>query len=928
MSLHLKLFGGLSLVDAETGAVRVTRRHRLATLAILASTDRPVPRERLLALLWPDSSDESGRHSLGQVLYGLRQDLDLTDAVGGASDLTLQRTSIGCDLWIFRAALAEGDRARALEVYTGPFLDGIHLPGADPFDRWIDEERTSLARQARDAMEALATEADVRRDHADALRWWRQLAAADPISSRVALSFMRALVASGDRAAALQHARVHAAVVRAELDVDADPAVLALAEDLKNAPPVVAPPTVERTADAPVHFSASPDVGPIHRRETPLGLSPAIQAPSRRTPRTWMVAAAVLVTASLAIASRFLPRRDAPQRDATGIPVAAVLPFDVRGDTARAFLGEALSALLSTRLDAPGVLRTLESNTVLNAVGGSPGNRGDVADARVVALGAGVLVRGTVVALGDHLEIDAELHAGDGSDTRVLRASVSGSADSLFALADRLGAELLVKREGRVLGSSLMGGTVSVPALKAFLSGERSLRAWQLNDATAAYREALRIDSSYAMAWYRLGFVQGWTKEGDGGAVARRMTERFASQLPPRHAMLVAALLARQHRDYAAAERGFMLLVQRYPDDADPWAELGEFRMHVGPLLGRPTSDAEAPLAHALVLDSARHPEVRYHLTQLALERGDTMRARVLVAPLLPGNDRTDRTVRLLQLMTSLNATAASELPRLVSMLHDLPARDAGQLLRFCIFSVGSTPIARALVDSLAASADRREYRVVGLAVAQEMAVARRRWNEVVSAGAALAALDSVAAAEGWSEVASSLDAQIPAAEYRRAGDVLERAASHDTSSLGWSRRLSGVKLAARAGDDAAYARRLSELTRRVRPPEEFSKEVHVMRALRADAVHDTLGVVRELDAIGPAIDSPLGRVLRARSLERLGQREAASNWYLSSPWGPDAVVLTRDALQHAGAIAAARGNSAGAEQLNRRAAHFGGDSR
>src|SRR4051812_42649424 len=82
MSLYLKLFGGLSLVDGETGTVRVTRRHRLAALAVLASADGPVPRERLLALLWPDSSDEGGRHSLGQVLYGLRQDVGLVELVG------------------------------------------------------------------------------------------------------------------------------------------------------------------------------------------------------------------------------------------------------------------------------------------------------------------------------------------------------------------------------------------------------------------------------------------------------------------------------------------------------------------------------------------------------------------------------------------------------------------------------------------------------------------------------------------------------------------------------------------------------------------------------------------------------------------------------------------------------------------------------
>ncbi|MEP6621719.1 MAG: BTAD domain-containing putative transcriptional regulator [bacterium] len=920
MSLHLKLFGGLSLVDGDTGTVRVTRRHRLAALAILASTDRPVPRERLLALLWPDSSDEGGRHSLGQVLYGLRQDVGLAEVVAGASDLTLQRASFTCDLWTFRKAIADRDYRSALEVYDGPFLDGIHLPGADPFDRWCEEERAVLARQARDAMEALALAADAANDVGEAIRWWRQLAAADPISSRVALSLMRALVMSGDRAAAVQHARVHAAVVRAELDVDADPLLLAYAEELKNAP--VAPaggtslPPIS-TSSATASSSAS---GP--RTSAP---SPA-RVGSRRISRKWMAAVTILIVAALAVAVRFPTHRELVRPAATGIPVAAVIPFDVRGDSSRAFLGEALSALLSTRLDAPGVLRTLESNAVLNAVGGRPGGRGDDADARVTALGASVLVHGTVVVFGDHLEIHAELTTSDGSGARVLRATVSGTADSLFALADQLGAALLVAREGRVLGRSLSGGTVSMPALKAFLSGERALRAWQLNEAIASYREAVQIDSSYAMAWYRLSFALAWTKEGDGGAAARAMTSRLASQLPPRQALLVSALEARAAGDYANAERGLVTLVQRYSDDADPWAELGEFRMHVGPFRGQPTTDAEAPLARALVLDSVGHPEVRYHLAQLALERGDIARARALVAPLLASADRSDRTVGLLRLAMALSGGLPADTATLVRLLREMAPRDAATIARIAVFSVGVTPLARAVVESLSVTPDSRDHQRVGLALAQEMAVARERWSDVVTIGASLAAMDSVAAADAWSTVASSLDAVIPAAEWRRAGDVLERASVRDTSPLGLRRRLSALKLAARGGDESGYARRLSGLVHRGRAPGWFAAELNVVQALHADAAGDTMGVQRALDAVGAAIESPTGRLLRARSLERSGQLEAASRWYLSAPWGADGVVLTRPALQHASAIAAARGKRADAAQLAARAAHFGGE--
>ncbi|MGH3076133.1 MAG: serine/threonine-protein kinase, partial [Gaiellales bacterium] len=54
---------------------------------------------------------------------------------------------------------------------------------------------------------------------------WRRLAASEPVSTHAALGLIEALVASGDRVAALQFAGVHTALVRQHLDTDPDPAV-------------------------------------------------------------------------------------------------------------------------------------------------------------------------------------------------------------------------------------------------------------------------------------------------------------------------------------------------------------------------------------------------------------------------------------------------------------------------------------------------------------------------------------------------------------------------------------------------------------------------------------------------------------------------------------------------------------------------------
>ncbi|MEO8624494.1 MAG: hypothetical protein ABI625_25660, partial [bacterium] len=611
--------------------------------------------------------------------------------------------------------------------------------------------------------------------------------------------------------------------------------------------------------------------------------------------------------------------------NAPGMPVAAVLPFDVRGDSSRAFLGEALSALLSTRLDAPGVLRTLESNAVVRAIGARGRMTSDDADARVSALGADVLVHGTVVVLGDSLEIDAELRPRDGANGRVLRATVSGSADSIFVLADRLGSALLVAREARPLGNSLLSGTTSMPALKAFLSGERALRAWHLTDAVAAYHDAVRIDSGYAMAWYRLAFVQVLAREGDLGNVAHAMSLKLASQLPPRQALLQTAIAAWHQHDYAAAEPALLSLVQRYPDDADPWSELGDYRMHVGPEFGQPTSLAEVPLARALALDSAGHPEVRLHLAQLAMERGDTARSRALVSPLLASSGVNDQSVEHLRMMLTLSGGPPSEVAPLVHMLRDEPSSGVARALLISSFSSGVTSIARAVADSLAAAASSPQHQRVGLAIAQQMAVAGRRWSDVVRFGAALSALDSLAGAESWANIANAFDVRVPSEAWQRAGDVLERAALRDTSPARWSRLVSAATLAARAGDEPAYARRMTVLTQRTHAPRGHESALRIVRALHADLRGDSLTADREVASMDASIDSPLGRWLRARSLERAGRGEVAERWYLSTPWGPYGLLLTRSALEHAAALSAARGDRVRQGVLTRRADRFGG---
>jgi adenylate cyclase len=232
----LKLFGGASL-EGPHGSLRgrAAQRQRVALLALLATCrSGAVPREKLIACLWPEIGHERGRHLLSNSIYILRQALGERAITCNGDALRLEPGVVDCDVRAFCEALAVDDLARAVELYSGPLLDGFYLADTPTFSRWLDEERERLALLHRGALEALAEQRERDGDPRAAVECWRKVAAHDPYSPRVALRLMSALEAAGDSPGALQHARVHEILLATELEVAPDQAVSELAHQIRK----------------------------------------------------------------------------------------------------------------------------------------------------------------------------------------------------------------------------------------------------------------------------------------------------------------------------------------------------------------------------------------------------------------------------------------------------------------------------------------------------------------------------------------------------------------------------------------------------------------------------------------------------------------------------------------------------------------------
>lgn len=318
-------------------------------------------------------------------------------------------------------------------------------------------------------------------------------------------------------------------------------------------------------------------------------------------------------------------------------PGIAILPFEVN-DPQLDRWREGMVDLLSTNLDGAGGLRAIDSRTVLalwhrEVPDGEPA---DLATALEIGRRSGGRygLIGSVVTTGSDLRIAADVY--DLETGRSLGAErVEGAPDSIFPLVDRLSIELLDRllAEDATLPDLDLAGitTRSVPALKSFLDGEALFRHAQFDPAIEAYEAAVEEDSTFALAWFRLGEASGWmeTLGSERTDEALAAASRLADRLPPRDRDLLRVSLA-YHQNHPDATRLARAAVARYPDDPVAWYLLGEVHFHLPNQALPSRAEQEEPFVRATRLDPTFTPAY-IHLLDLAFTWSDSARARTLL---------------------------------------------------------------------------------------------------------------------------------------------------------------------------------------------------------------------------------------------------------------------------------------------------------
>lgn len=324
--------------------------------------------------------------------------------------------------------------------------------------------------------------------------------------------------------------------------------------------------------------------------------------------------AALVVGIGLALALRPTPPPTSPT-------TVAVLPFSVRGSPELAYLGEAMATLMSAKLQGAGGLRSADVRAVLG-LSAQQGGASDPASGHRIArrLGAGTYLVGALVEAGGRLHLEAAAYGGGETSRPLGQASVEGSLDQLLELVDSLAADLLpaLSRGSHQQLTRLAAATTgSLPALKAYLEGERLFREGRFGAAVEAFQQAVAEDSTFALAHYRLSVTAWWNDRPELTTRAAESALRHGARLSDRDRRLLRAWDAFLRGDALEAERLYTAILGREPENVEGWTQLGEVLFHSAPRQGFPVSASRQAFERVLWFEP-EHLSALLHLARIA----------------------------------------------------------------------------------------------------------------------------------------------------------------------------------------------------------------------------------------------------------------------------------------------------------------------
>jgi DNA-binding SARP family transcriptional activator/TolB-like protein len=517
-SIEFRVLGSVFLTGPEGNQLHsiLARPKLVALLSRLAVEPGAfVRRDTLIGLLWPSLDLDRARSALRQSLYHLRRSLGEAVIVSrGDDEVGLDAALIWCDAAALDATLARGDRADGVELYRGEFLEGFFLPAAPEFERWMESRREALRESAAAAATDLALTGAAEGDPA-AAHWARRGIRLTPLDETRVRECLKAFVTLDDRASVLREYDAFAARLSEELGLEPSRETRDLVKGLRETSSgTESVPTSRPVAEASSKPVADGSPGAVEDADE---FSDATDPPVVRT-RAFRLGAAAGAVVVLGLLALWAFRPDPPPLDRGRVLVTTFV--NDTGEPELEPLGRMTEDWIVRGLEETGlidvvVLTGQADDSLAEAIGRVPGGREERALDLATTAAAGVAVTGAIYAVGDSVQIEAQVL--DVARRRHLasiepaRAARDHPLEALEEVRQRVAGALAMALDGRIDDfTDVSRQPPTYEAYLAFVEGEDSYnrafdrsRNSDFGEAQQLFLRAFELDSTLKVALLR-----------------------------------------------------------------------------------------------------------------------------------------------------------------------------------------------------------------------------------------------------------------------------------------------------------------------------------------------------------------------------------------------------------------------------------------
>lgn len=491
----------------EKGHSFLTGPKRLALFAylLMAQPSGYHRRDSLIALFWPEMGQKSARNALSNLIYHIREALGKDIILNrGAEEIAINHDALWCDALVFKKAYKNEAYQKALDLYKGDILQGLHLRNAsNDFQDWLDQQRDDYRKNAAEAAMRLAGEMEQTENNLYAKRLALKAARLLPLNQDYQQQTIGLLVRTGFKDEALKCYQQYEEQLRSELGVPVPEKLQKLIQSLKEQK---SEPTVftDKSQDS-AEGSISPKTTSDKLQNNSGGLPFKNRSPGNRTSLVWGSVSVAAIFMIAFLGWYFWPDISNPERPIlpeSKSSSVAVLPFTyINAPDSTDYFSIGITEEILTKLARAGGLSIISRTSVMQYKGSQKSIR-EIAQ----ELGVGAIVEGSVMTYGDQVRISVKLINAESdhnmwanSYDRKLQNILSVQNEVATHIADALQAELLPESEP----NSLSQDDVNEEAYHQYLRGKHLL---DLNEpatvieAADFFEKSVATDSTFAPA--------------------------------------------------------------------------------------------------------------------------------------------------------------------------------------------------------------------------------------------------------------------------------------------------------------------------------------------------------------------------------------------------------------------------------------------